>query len=168
MAGDGRWHARTVLKILTNEVYVGKLVQGKTKIVNNKQQVVPLDDLIKVENTHESIISTELFEKVQKILCRKARKGDAYNKKPHEPYTPNFFVGRIFCAHCGSPLNRKKNHSVYIFRCITKYSAPRRCIGNSIKEDALNKEISNQLVRYIEKFSKGSFRGIEHIQHDLE
>jgi len=168
MAGDGRWQARTVSKILFNEVYVGKLVQGKTKIANNKQRSASLDNLIEVENAHEAIISTELFSKVQEILCRKAIKRASSNKSQNEPYTTNLFAGRIFCAYCGSPLNRKKSHQTYIYRCTVNYSAPGQCIGNSIKEDTLKKAISEQIIQHMEALSDDNSPDTELVQHELK
>lgn len=64
MAGDNHWNAKTVSKILSNEIYTGKLVQGKTKISNKSQQTVSSDNFIEVENTHEAIITLDLFTKV--------------------------------------------------------------------------------------------------------
>lgn len=108
MTGNGLWHARTVSKLLSNEVYTGKLVQGKTKIANKMQQVVSHHNLIEVENAHEAIISEKLFNKVQEILDSKNRTRNTRNRNLSEPYSLNLFAGRIFCAHCSRPLNRKK------------------------------------------------------------
>ncbi len=65
------WNGTTIRRILKNEVYIGNTVGHKVKKVNykiKKQVILPKDNWIKVENTHEPIISEEDFEKVQNIL----------------------------------------------------------------------------------------------------
>lgn len=63
-----------------------------------------------------------------------------------QTYTPNLFRGKIFCAHCGSPLERKKDGKKYNYRCVLKRTAPGRCEGNSISEDAVKQALIEQLL----------------------
>ena len=65
------WNSTSIRRILKNEVYIGNTLGRKVKKVNykiKKQVMLPKDNWIKVENTHERIISKEDFEKVQNIL----------------------------------------------------------------------------------------------------
>ena len=69
------WNSTSIRRILKNEVYIGNTVGRKVKKVNykiKKQVMLPKDNWIKVENTHESIISKEDFEKVQNILNKRS------------------------------------------------------------------------------------------------
>ena len=68
LTGNGCWQTRTVSKILRAEVYVGDLVQGKTKIIDHQQVHAPADEWTVVQNTHEAIISREQFAQVQTLL----------------------------------------------------------------------------------------------------
>jgi DNA invertase Pin-like site-specific DNA recombinase len=71
----GVWAETTIRKILQNRVYVGDMVQGREKKISFKEKKVcpiPKTDWIIVENTHEPIISREIFEKAQ--ILRKQRK----------------------------------------------------------------------------------------------
>ena len=61
--GQGKWNTRTIQDILRQEMYTGKLVQGKTDTVAHKQLPQDKSKWIVVENTHEAIISQELFDK---------------------------------------------------------------------------------------------------------
>ncbi len=63
-AGGGKWTTWTVQRILVDQVYLGDMVQGKSKVVGHKQFPVPPEEWIRVHNTHEPIISRELFAKV--------------------------------------------------------------------------------------------------------
>ena len=114
--GSGKWQTRTVGKILADEVYVGDMVQGKTRSVKRKQ--VPTDpaDWIVIRDTHEPLVSRELFQKAQNVRAQAAQK---YAKTEKLSFSPNIFKGRIFCGHCGKSLHRQRSHDRYFFRCIS-------------------------------------------------
>ena len=68
------WRASTVCKIISNEVYIGSVVQGKSKKVSFKSDVMirnPKNEWIKSENRHEAIIDRETFEKISEARKRK-------------------------------------------------------------------------------------------------
>lgn len=140
LVGSGKWQTRTVAKILDSEVYTGDLVQGKTKIVDHQQVQADEDNLIIATNTHEAIISHEVFEAVKAY-----RRQVCEESKAHEidPYTPNIFKGKVFCAHCGGSLHRQRNKrkkgpDVYLFHCLTKSRIDRNgCLGVSVTEKDL-------------------------------
>lgn len=140
LVGSGKWQTRTVSKILDSEVYTGDLVQGKTKIVDHQQVQADEDNLIIATNTHEAIISHEVFEAVKAY-----RRQVCEESKAHEvdPYTPNIFKGKVFCAHCGGSLHRQRNKrkkgpDVYLFHCLTKSRVDKNgCLGVSVTEKDL-------------------------------
>lgn len=69
------WNSTTIRRILKNEVYIGNTIGHKVKKVNYKlkrQIILNKDNWIKVENTHEAIISKEDFYKVQNILDKRS------------------------------------------------------------------------------------------------
>lgn len=69
------WNSTTIRRILKNEVYIGNTIGHKVKKINyklKKQIVLNKDNWIKVENTHEPIISKEDFYKVQNILDKRS------------------------------------------------------------------------------------------------
>lgn len=69
------WNSTTIRRILKNEVYIGNTIGHKVKKVNyklKKQIMLNKDNWIKVENTHEPIISKEDFYKVQNILSKRS------------------------------------------------------------------------------------------------
>ena len=64
------WNDVTVKTILRNEVYLGHMVQNKTGTVsykNHKQVSKPESEWIRVENTHEPLISPEVWDALQRI-----------------------------------------------------------------------------------------------------
>ena len=71
-AGSGsRWGSSSVKRILTDEVYLGHMLQGKTEKINYKVKKSigkPREEWVRVENTHEPVISGSDFETVQNLL----------------------------------------------------------------------------------------------------
>lgn len=67
------WHAKTVLRILRNEEYTGTLVQGKTRRPNWRMHIeapVPPELWQRSTDTHEAIVSKEMFHKVEQLLTK--------------------------------------------------------------------------------------------------
>ena len=65
-------HATSIRVILSNCVYLGQLVFGKTKckgLYNKKRVTAPEDEWIVVENTHEPLVSWQLWDTVQKLMA---------------------------------------------------------------------------------------------------
>jgi len=142
LVGKGVWQTRTLMKILSDEVYVGDLVQGKTKSVNRKQMPNSEDKWVIVKDTHEPIISRELFLGVQEI-----RNGKAIKKVGR--WEENIFKGKIFCGYCGKNLHRQRvpraKDIIYIFHCISNTRiAKGYCDGHIyFKENDLKQAVVN-------------------------
>ena len=93
------WNDVTVKTILRNEVYIGHMVQNKTGTVsykNHKQVSKPKEDWIKVENTHEPIISQETWDAVQRMDNHPSR------SRTGKSGTIALFGGLLRCMDCGS------------------------------------------------------------------
>ena len=108
-----RWWPDTVKNILTSEVYLGHMVQGRKKeslFHGQKQTALPKDQWIVVRNTHEPIIEQDLFDRVQRIT---EDAHSAYVKKlgvfEQAIETENILKGLIYCGECGKLLTRYKN-----------------------------------------------------------
>ncbi len=74
--GTGKWNSVTIKNILISDTYKGNITQNKRHKVNckiNKRVNIPQKDWIIVENTHEGIISKEIFDKASSLI--KHRRG---------------------------------------------------------------------------------------------
>jgi len=140
----GRWYARTVEKILENEIYVGLLIQGKTKTINFQRKPAPCDEWIYADDAHEGIVSVDLFQTAQSI---KQNRHENAKDKPKARYSTNIYKGKIFCANCGGRMERRKNHNNYSFHCISNRTVPGSCQGSRIREDVVSDALSQQLVK---------------------
>ena len=91
----GVWVDTTIKAILTNGIYVGDTVQGKTKKINYKIKKVvknKQNDFIIVKNTHEAIIDRDTFNYVQTLLPKNVKR----------PEKKRFYLldGLLYCGDC--------------------------------------------------------------------
>ena len=108
-------------------------------MIGHKQAPAPPEEWIIVRNTHEPLVSRELFEKAKSV--RKQAAAKAAGQVSRGTYTENILRGRIFCGACGRHMNRHRDNKlgVYSFSCIAnqrikKNACPRTAY---IREDAL-------------------------------
>lgn len=77
---SGLWTANTIIKILHNPVYLGHMVQGKTKKLSFKSRstlTIPLPERISVRDTHPPIVTEELFLQCENQLNSRATRKKA-------------------------------------------------------------------------------------------
>ena len=142
------WSGRTVAKILENKVYIGHTLNMKktTLSYKNKKQIQkPESEQILVENTHEPLISMEVWEIVQDVREHKRR-------PPKHMEEPNLFSGLVYCADCGKYMvlcrTEKMREDQYYFRCST-YSKRGKtaCSPHQIREADLKAIVLDDLRR---------------------
>ena len=139
------WTTFTVAFILENPVYTGDMVQGKSTTIEHKPHITNPEDYIVVQNTHEPIVSREMFERVQKI---RAAVREEYKSKTIDPYTENIFKGKIFCPHCGKPLHRQRTKrktmpDIYRIHCLSPSRVSKTaCVGVNIDESVVVEFVS--------------------------
>lgn len=148
---SAKWSAVAVKRILTNEMYTGVMVQGKSGKVNYKVKKLvakPKEEWIRVEGTHEAIISREDFEVVQELL-----KVDTRART--DGSCAHLFSGLLFCADCKEPMyrrvNRYKGVSKVSFICSTR-NRGQGCTRHSIPEEELKAVVFQTLQAYISVF----------------
>lgn len=119
--GKGIWRPQTVKDIINDEMYLGHMVQGRWKKIsyNSKKLIeTPRSEWIIVKNTHEPIVSEELFNKVQ-IEMHKNDKCIAKGKDKR------LFQGLMKCKECGHTIginNRKLKSGISSFTVCNNYA----------------------------------------------
>lgn len=113
------WEAGVVGLILQNEKYVGDMVLLKTEVnrVTGKQIKRAKEDWVTVENTHEAIVSREMFDTVAKSFKRVNR---------------NFgnSVNIFYCSGCGRKMNKCRGA---ILKCrINAVMEENKCVETTI------------------------------------
>ncbi len=137
-----KWNANAIKTILTNELYLGHLVQGKRTTVSYKNHKIKTKDKsewIKILNTHEAIINEETFNKVQ-IAIKERTKPIKNTNRVH------IFSGKVFCLECHHYM-RKKNSSKH------EYLVCNDCDNKKgIRYDDLANLVLDEINKKIKKF----------------
>ena len=106
------WHTTVLRTLLSNQAYIGNLVQHKSTTIsykNHKWQRRPEEEWIVVENAHEAIIPRDLWDKVKEVE----------QAVGHGKHTARGFMhplsGLMLCADCGAKMRLGWN-TTYIKR----------------------------------------------------
>lgn len=96
------WNYTTVKRILKNPVYLGHTLLGKSRKVSVKSKKklnVPKNQWAVTENTHEPIITQEVFDLAQFNLGK-----GTFDFRQYDHVRRSIFSGIAFCAQCGHAL----------------------------------------------------------------
>lgn len=165
------WTVAQVKNILRDETYIGNTIHNKQSTVSfrsKKRKRKPQSEWLKVENTHEPIISRDVFEQVQSMI--KSRRRETKNEQQ------NIFAGLVKCAKCGQAMKfgtNKQNKNPYSHFSCSRYSQLGKefCSMHYIRYDtlyeyvlsrirywsAIANEDEDKLLSYLEKSDKKEF-----------
>lgn len=149
LKAQAKWSPIAVERILKNEIYTGVMVQGKEKTLNykvKKRIKVDKNEWIRVEDTHEAIITKEVFAIVQKLMLRDTRTAPD-GKKLY------LFSGLLRCGGCGGNMVRKKIRSAgseyCYYICSNNKNDKSVCSSHRIREDFLRKAVLEMLRTHL-------------------
>ena len=145
------WTISTVRGILSDETYIGNSVHGKQTNVSykNKKSVrKPESEWFKVENTHEPIVSKDIFKQVQKQI--------ASRRRAMKSGTTQIFAGLVKCADCAWSLSycehKNKSGATGYFNC-SKFrqlgKAGGQCTAHYVRYDMLYTYVLARLQDWI-------------------
>ena len=143
------WGMSTIRAILSRQEYLGHTVLRKSVSTNfklHKRKNTDEDEQYVFYNTHEPIISQELWDSVQK---RKKRANRTAARGTHS----NRLSGYLYCADCGRRMTlqthySKKDRSVqYSYRCGGYASKVNSCSAHSISADNVEALILSAVKR---------------------
>lgn len=105
-----RWNSSMLCRLLSQRVYLGHTVQGKTSKLSYKSKATkanPPERWLTIKNTHEPLVSQDCFQA--------AARRSPPRRPPLSEGFQNIFSGLIFCQDCGrvmsSAPSRKKGVS---------------------------------------------------------
>jgi len=144
---DGLWVSSTVRRVLTDQMNLGHMVQGKQRVVSYKvhdRVTTHPDEWFIKENTHEPTFTQEEYDTVQRLLKRDTRTPNG-DRKVH------LFSGFMRCRDCGKALQRKSANGMVYYACRTYTEKSKtHCTKHSIREDVLSaavlKAIQSQIL----------------------
>lgn len=135
---SSNWHSSTILNILKNPIYCGKLIQRKQitlNILSKKIKKLKKEEYIYVPSPYPALIDETTFTRVQEIISKKI---------PIKNSSISLFSGILYCGICGSRYHYKKQKNSYLCGTVN-HKGKKHCAQ-------IHPFISqNDLVEYIEK-----------------
>lgn len=156
------WRAVTVKRILKNEMYTGMMVQGKNRKINYKvEESIRVEDSewYRVADTHEAIISKNVFDTVQKTL-----RYDTRTSPGEENLYP--FSGLLRCGDCGQNMIRrstKKGDRRYFYYHCSTYKNRDGCSSHMVSENKIDEVVLDAIQNQI-KLLVNAKHIVEHIE----
>ncbi len=111
------WRPDTLRLIIRNPVYCGDLAYGKSETIFKTKKHPKIDESkwIVVQDTHEALVSREVWERANQLIAVKRQDYKDSIKNP-----TNLFSGLLKCADCGKAMSRRKygsNNGRIIYVC---------------------------------------------------
>ena len=140
------WRPDTLRLLIRNRVYMGDCVSGKTNSIFKTKQKKRVDekDWIIVEDTHEPLVSRELWNRANELVAVKRQDAKAQLSGYISPFT-----GLLKCHDCGKALTRRKygsnsSHQIYVCTTYATYGVG-KCSQHKIFEDDLYRAVLDDI-----------------------
>jgi DNA invertase Pin-like site-specific DNA recombinase len=130
------WTYPTIHRLLSNEMYIGNMVQNKTeRKMKGKAKTLPREKWIIIENTHPAIIDKITWDKVQNLLKRNSREINFENNI-------SILAGFLRCKECGRSLakNIRGKSCYYICGSYKRYGGT-VCSSHMIRHETILKAV---------------------------
>lgn len=163
------WTDASVSTIIKNPVYAGHMAQRKytRTAINGKQKQLDSSEWVIVRNTHEPIVSDELWETAQAVTKKNAESYGVNFRKRRTDKGDNILKGVLLCPYCQKVMQQKvdtaSGYNYRYYRCVMKRSNP-NCRAETIKEadilgtvfKAIKKEIATaaDVQKLLDKLAK--------------
>lgn len=126
--GKETWATAVIQKILKNEKYKGDSMLQKTYtedfITGRRSKNVGQRDRYYITNSHPEIISSEVFDKVQEEMAKRARlitSEDGMKEASGSKYNGKYLLGNLLvCGDCGASYRRRTERGKVVWRCATR------------------------------------------------
>lgn len=137
----------TVREILLNPIYIGKIRFNRYPEWSSKRRRGINEECILVDGLHESIVSQDLWEKVQSIM-----KMNTKAPKKYDSWFP--LTGILKCPVCGAGMvitrAPSKGGKIEYYSCgAWKNKGTSVCNSNSIRVDKANAEVLKRLTTFV-------------------
>lgn len=147
-----KWSNVSVRYILNRQEYLGHTVLRKSIATNFKtgeRRAATDNERLIFENTHEPIISQELWDKAHKFLIRRPI-------KPRENGKQSIFSGFLFCADCGSRMSVQSNYytngeQYFSYRCSHYSNRYNSCTNHHIRESVVSQLVIHTIKRILRR-----------------
>ena len=146
------WTRASVGKILCNKVYLGDCVRGKTQNISYKTKKrihVKRNNFVVVKDTHEAIITREMFEETHKNS-----KIYGITKETNKRIETKF-GDYIYCHYCGKKIQKRNSRGKVNLHCSTNRNSEELCkFSENYFYEQIEPLIINQIKETFEKYFK--------------
>lgn len=147
------WKYFAISNMLTNEIYIGNMVQGKYGSISYKTKINkprPKEEWYIKENTHEPIIDRELWDRVQALIKEKS--------KPFSDGQIGLFARKTKCMYCGYTLrSTKQTNGTRYLECPTRHVSKEACEGSMISVNVLERIVLKELKELSAKYTDNNY-----------
>lgn len=148
------WTVDMLDRILRNPMYCGKTVAGKSRTIGpatKKMIWIPKEKYIVTENTHEALVSQELFDIVQSMEQTRETNG-RYKMTDEFRVTP--VSGMVRCGICEHKMYRrfynKKTQKSQYYCYYANMAKDMKCMKGSLDEKILVEVVEKVVMQQIE------------------
>lgn len=139
------WLGSSIRKILNDERYTGKMISGTREsdgIRTNKMKRLPKEEWIIVEDTHEAIITQELFDRAAASLRSRIK---TVNDNTSGDRSGNLFV----CGYCGRKLQKSHGKQTHLYCIKGRSDASSECDHIHEEWDSLKNTVLQVLAAHV-------------------
>lgn len=145
------WTRTMIARILTNPVYTGKCLRGKTQNISYKSKkkiYIRRDEQITTDNTHEAIISCEIYDKIHN--------NNKFGKSKGENEVINAkFSGYMFCGDCKNRMSKRRSRNFINIHCPSRNETNFLCSNNILyKYEGLEQLIIDNIRKEFDIYFK--------------
>jgi len=167
----GKWAGNTVRCMISNEAYIGTLVQGFTRSIDVtmiEREKIPESERYRHANNHTQIIDDETFYKVQDILAeRSTRIKGTYLKNRQS--NASLYSNILTCGECEGTMSIKRKKALQDYKpyynCMTYELKGIKVCGH--KSNFIWEDILSTIVRdYLEIAAKNNFKELKKLFND--
>jgi len=141
------WTISQVKSILRDETYIGNTIHNRQTNISykNKRRIrKPAEEWVRIEGTHEPIISKAVFEQVQEQI--------AHRRRQMKDATTQIFAGIVRCADCNWSMSfgtNRANKTPYSYFNCTSYrqfgKVEGKCTAHYVRYDMLYSYVLSRL-----------------------
>jgi len=169
LAGTGyrvrlQWTAQIVSKILKNPVYAGIMENHKTETVllaTKATRVIPKEERIYVEGTHEAIVTKEELERVAAMVKHPKQADQAKRKEKY------LFSGKIRCGHCRRLMRIRTDYKIPRISCKSVYTKGSNCLVGVYSMEPIENLVL-QLIRQQASLAEDAIKQIKEMNKTLD
>ena len=164
-----KWSQNAICRILTNEIYTGKIINGKQEVsdfLTGQRKDKDETEWFVVERPEIQIIEDETFERAQEIL---RGRHDAFNITHERQSNKHLFSTLIKCKECGWSFRRtvRKYKNTYVrWVCSGRNGRGADSCSNTTTVD--EDELTEVLQEYFSEVLKQKKKVINHVVNEFQ